>query len=220
MSYTAACSAAAAQGLAVLGGFHGGTEDGLPPDCQSLLLLGPAPDFWPVFRQSAEFRDAMPDPIDRWSARIIPQLAVDLSAVHLLPFGGPPYAPFLSWAIKSGRAWSSPVGMLVHDTAGLMVSFRGALAFRQRLELPPTGMRPCDKCTAKPCLSACPVDALSAAKGYDTAACHSYLDSDAGETCLTQGCIARRACPVSKGANRDPEQSAHHMTYFHKPRAF
>ncbi|MBR9863675.1 MAG: ferredoxin [Rhodobacteraceae bacterium] len=220
MSYAAVCSAATAQGLDVLGGFHGGVEDGLPAGCQTLLLLGPAPDFWPQFRQSVEYCDRLPDPVDRWSTRVIPQLADELHATPFLPFGGPPYAPFLSWALKTNRAWSSPVGMLVHDTAGLMVSFRGALAFRQKLDLPPTGLRPCDSCTAKPCLSACPVDALSAAEGYDTAACHDYLDTADGQNCLSSGCKARRACPVSAGANRDPEQSAHHMKYFHKPRAF
>ncbi|GGA31346.1 ferredoxin [Neptunicoccus cionae] len=220
MSYAAACTAAKAQGLDVLGGFHGGAEDGLPEGCETLLLLGPAQDFWPLFQQSPEFLDSAPDPMDRWSTRVIGQLSQDLQATPFMPFGGPPYAPFLSWAIKTRRAWSSPVGMLVHDTAGLMVSFRGALAFRSRLSLPATGNRPCDNCTAKPCLSACPVDALSAAKGYDTMACHGYLDTAEGQSCLSTGCIARRACPVSDGANRDPAQSAHHMKYFHKPRVF
>lgn len=217
MRYKAAQTAAHSHGLALYGGFHGDTSDGLPPDHQTLLLLGPARDFWPRFQLEPEACDGLSDPIDRWSTRVIHALAASLNATPFLPFGGAPYAPFLSWAIKTNRAWSSPVGMLVHDATGLMVSYRGALAFRARLDLPPTAAKPCDRCTAKPCLSACPVDALSAANGYDTDACHAYLNTAAGEPCLTQGCMARRACPVSAGANRSPKQSAHHMSHFHKP---
>lgn len=220
MTYHAALTAARTHGLDIYGGFHGDIFDGLPAEHQTLLMLGPAGDFWTRFQREPEYRDRRPDPIDRWSTRVIQTLAAQLDATPFLPFGGPPYAPFLSWAIKTGRAWSSPVGMLVHDTTGLMVSYRGALAFRGRLTLPPTGAKPCDGCAAKPCLSACPVDALSAEKGYDTAACHDYLTTRAGQSCLSQGCIARRACPVSAGANRSPAQSAHHMSYFHNPTAF
>lgn len=220
MIYAAALTAAQACGLDIYGGLHGGADDGLPADHQTLLLLGPAPDFWARVQQEPELCDGLSDPIDRWSTRVIHALAAQLDAMPFLPFGGPPYAPFLSWAMKTKRAWSSPVGMLVHDRAGLMVSYRGALAFRGRLDLPPTGAKPCDTCAAKPCLSACPVDALSAEKGYSTDACHGYLNSPAGQSCLSQGCIARRACPVSAGANRSAAQSAHHMSYFHKPMAF
>jgi epoxyqueuosine reductase QueG len=97
-----------------------------------------------------------------------------------------------------------------------MVSFRGALALREAIELPPKPTAsPCTSCADKPCITACPVDALSAAKGYDTAACHSHLNTDAGQSCLSSGCTARIACPISAGAKRSPRQSAFHMSYFH-----
>jgi epoxyqueuosine reductase len=53
-------------------------------------------------------------------------MACDLGAKALFPFGGPPWHPFIAWAKRSGRAWESPVGFLVHDQAGLMVSYRAA----------------------------------------------------------------------------------------------
>jgi hypothetical protein len=139
-----------------------------------------------------------------------------LGAEPLFPFGGAPYLPFLRWAIASGRAWQSPAGMLVHDVAGLMVSYRGALRFSQNIELPPTSASPCTTCVGQPCVTACPVDALSAARGYDVAACHGFLDTPPGDDCLSQGCKARRVCPVSQAFGRDPEQSAFHMSYFHR----
>jgi epoxyqueuosine reductase QueG len=97
-----------------------------------------------------------------------------------------------------------------------MVSFRGALALRERLELPsPPPGPPCETCTDQPCLTACPVGALGG-DGYDTTACHDFLDSSAGADCLSAGCRVRRACPASKQYGRLPDQSAHHMRYFHR----
>ncbi len=206
-------AAALDNGLDVYGAFHPDTDDF--SQAASLVLLGPAADFWSVFTASDIYNDDQPDPVDRWSADVIPRIAQSLGARPIFPFGGPPYAPFLSWAKTSGRAWDAPVGMLVHDLTGLMVSYRGALAFDTKLTLPEqTFQNPCETCTTKPCLTACPVGALSSERSYDVPACYDYIDTDAGNTCLTQGCLVRRACPASTGAGRLTEQSALHMRAF------
>lgn len=210
---------AAAQQLVVLGGFAAGPHDGLPPGTETLLLLGPKePGFWPHLKAQPEWRDylqGVPDPVDRWSRRVIGTMACDLGAKALFPFTGPPWHPFYQWALKSGRCWDSPVRLLVHDTAGLFVSFRGALALKDAIALPAAPLRPCDTCVAKPCLTACPVGALDGA-GYDVPTCHAYLGTEAGQDCMTMGCAVRRACPLSPGYARMPEQSAYHMGQFHK----
>jgi hypothetical protein len=204
---------AGGRGLAVLGAFHPGPGDGAPAGCGTLVLLGPdEPGFWTVFSAAPECRDGAPDPLDRWSRRVIGTLARRLGAQPVFPFGGPPHAPFVAWAVAGGHAWTSPVGLLVHDVAGLFVSFRGALGLADRLDLPPPGRRPCDACPA-PCLTACPAGALTGA-GYDVATCHAFLDTPAGGGCMDRGCAVRRACPVGRG--RRPEaQSAFHMADFH-----
>ncbi len=200
-------------GLAVLGAFHPVVGDGAPPGCGTLVLLGPqGPGFWAVFRASAEFGDGAPDPLNRWSERVIGALAAALGGMALFPFGGPPWPPFTAWARRSGEAWDSPVGLLVHSRHGLFVSYRGALALPARLALPAAVARPCDAC-AKPCLGACPVGALSG-DGYDLAACHGWLDGAAGRDCLDRGCAVRRACPVGRDL-RPEAQSAFHMRAFH-----
>ena len=157
--------------------------------------------------------DGKPDPVDRWSRRTIGTIACDLGAKALFPFGGPPYHPFYRWALKSGRIWDSPVRLLVSADQGLMVSFRGALALKERVDLPAPTAKPCEDCE-KPCLTACPADALNG-NGYDVPACHVFLDTPAGQPCLSQGCEVRRACPVSQGYARLTEQSAYHMRRFH-----
>ncbi len=205
----------AAHHLAILGGFHPGADDAVPPGTQTLLLLGPAePGFWAHLTAQPEWQDGQPDPIDRWSRRVIGRIACDLGAKALFPFGGPPYHPFYRWAQRTGRIWDSPVRLLVSADQGLMVSFRGALALKDRVALPDPAQRPCDNCAA-PCLTACPATALTA-DGYDIPACHAFLDTAQGTPCMTQGCAVRRACPASHAYARLAPQSAYHMRRFHK----
>ena len=160
------------------------------------------------------------DPLDRWSRRVISGIAQNMGAEPLFPFGGPPYQPFPDWALMSGRCWTSPVRLLVHDRTGLMVSFRGALGFDIAVDddvPPPEGAddqgRPCDSCDGQPCISACPVGALSE-HGYDVGRCKAYLRTDSGQDCMERGCAARRSCPFSAGAGRSHSQSAFHMKAF------
>jgi hypothetical protein len=213
-AYDALQTQAMARSLTVLGGFHPVAADKAPAGCGTLLLLGPdEPAFWPAFTQSREYRDGSPDAMDRWSTRVIGAWAGEMGAEALYPFGGAPYLPFFSWATRTERTHASPIRLLVHDTAGLFVSFRGALALPDRIALPAAPPRPCDSCPDRPCLTACPVDALGG-DGYDVPACKAYLATEPGQDCMSEGCAARRACPISKSWGRDPAQSAYHMRYF------
>lgn len=176
-----------------------------------VVLLGPKePGFWLAFTGSPEWQDGQPDPIDRWSHRVISKIAVRYHAEPLFPFG-PQAANFLGLALESGAAWSSPVGMLVHDNAGLMISYRGALRLDHQIERA-IHQSPCPSCT-RPCTKACPVGALSE-NGYDIPKCKTYLKTLEGADCLQNGCLARRVCPVSGAYARNPAQSGYHMRKF------
>ncbi|MFN3970253.1 MAG: ferredoxin [Gemmobacter sp.] len=202
--------------LVLLGGFAAEDADAsLPRGTRTMLMIGPGPGFWPHLTTTAEWHDSQPDPVDRWSRRVIGRIACDLGARALFPFGGPPYAPFYRWALRTGRVHESPVRLLVHDTQGLMVSFRGALALKHATPLPAPPPPPCATCATRPCLTACPPRALTG-EGYDIPACHAFLDTTAGDSCMGQGCAVRRACPVSQRYDRMPEQSAYHMGRFHR----
>lgn len=180
----------------------------------TVVLLGPRePGFWAAFSASCEYQDGEPDPLDRWSKRVISDLAEKLDGAAIFPSDGPPYAPFMTWAVDSGQAWQSPVGMLVHARAGLMVSYRGALRLPELYELPSPAAKPCESC-AQPCLEACPVAALNASHVYDVPACKTHASAPEGISCRTEGCLVRRICPVSQTHGRLPEQSAFHMRSF------
>lgn len=176
----------------------------------TITLIGPdEPAFWPIFSGTQEYHDGQPDPMDRWSKRVISDVAATLGAEPLFPFGGPPYAPFFTWAKNSGLFWASPIDFLVHAELGLFVSFRGAIRWQEETATHHIA-KPCDTCTA-PCTTACPVGAFR--DGYDVAACKAHVGSDAGTDCRSRGCLARRACPVGAGT-RLPAQSAFHMEAF------
>lgn len=217
MTLAAIETRAARDALAVFGAFHPTPDDNAPEGCGTVILLGPRePGFWAHVTAAPEFTDNAPDPLDRWSERVIGALAAEVGGHALFPFGGPPFLPFYAWALRSGRAWRSPVSLLVHDTAGLMLSFRGALTIPSRLPLPvPQGNSPCEGCTTQPCRAACPVGALTAA-GYATDACHRELHERDRAGCMASGCAARRACPLSRSYGRLAEQSAFHMAQFHR----
>lgn len=202
-------AALAARHLAVMGLVRGDVPEGV----ESLVLLGPLePGFWQHFTGSEEYRDGAPDPLDRWSARVIGALAEALGAQAFFPFGGPPHQPFIRWAKASGRAHDSPVGLLVHDSAGMMVSYRGALGFGFALEGPEPGPSPCLSCADQPCRTACPADAFASGL-YDVPACKADLERK-GNDCMERGCAVRRACPLSRAYGRVEAQSAFHMRAF------
>ena len=208
-------------GLRLRGAFHPAPEDRVPPmaDDQSvgtLVLLGAiGGSLWPTFARAPEHGDGLPDALDRWSSRVIGALAAEFGAEPLFPFGGPPYHPFVAWAKRAEPVTESPLGMLIHPEYGLFHAYRGALAFAERLALPPrpAADHPCDSCAGKPCLTACPVGAF-AAKGYDVDACGAHILGPDGAACLEGGCLARLACPVGRENQYGAQQAAFHMAAF------
>ena len=91
---------------------------------------------WGAFAASPEAHDGLEHPLDRFSRRVIEALARDLGALALFPFGGPPYWPFQQWARRAEPVHPSPIGLLIHPRYGLWHSYRGALGFREALDIP------------------------------------------------------------------------------------
>jgi len=213
--------AATPAGLRLRGGFHPAVDDSVPVlrDGRmpaTLLLIGNVgPSLWSAFSRSAEAHDGAPHPLNRWTQRIIAAIARDVGSEPLFPFGGPPYLPFQRWAMRAEPVAPSPLGILIHPDFGLWHAYRGALAFAERLALPPRveKARPCDSCVDRPCPSACPVGAFSG-RGYDVPACVGHIGGSAGEACMDRGCLARRACPVGPEYAYDPTQARFHMIAF------
>lgn len=188
----------------------------MPIPAATIALLGwVGSECWDAFAASPEAADGERNPLDRWSRGRIDAIAADRGATALYPFAGPPWLPFQRWAMKAEPVTVSPLGILIHPDWGLWHSYRGALAFTERLDLPPMPTRasPCASCAEKPCLTTCPVSAFSNA-GYDVTGCRSHIATPSGAECLSGGCLARAACPVGPEHRYAPTQAAFHMRAF------
>jgi hypothetical protein len=218
--------AALAAGLTPRGGFLAAPGDGVPeaapgqPAACVVLLGAVGGSLWPAFSDAPEAGDDQPDPLDRWSRRVVSELAASFGGRALFPFGGPPWLPFQRWAARAEPVAPSPLGLFIHPRHGLWHSYRGALAFAQPLAgLPPREAlpSPCESCAERPCLTACPVGAFAREEGvtrYDTQACAAHISVPAGRDCLQGGCRARRACPVAPHLAPGRAQNEFHMGAF------
>ena len=206
-------AAARRTGLAVVGSFHPEEEDKAPGGAETLVLFGAdGPDMWEAFAASPEHADGQAHPMDRWSTRVIGALGVELEAEAFFPFGGPPWHPFQRWAERGEGAVASPVQMQATAARGLWTSYRGALAFRERIALPARVLKnACQDCPA-PCLAACPVDAFASGR-YDVPHCTAHVQSEAGMACRT-GCLVRKACPAGKALVLPKAERIFHMDAF------
>lgn len=204
------------EGFVPLGWFEPNAEDRLPAKARFVILIGNAgPE---MFRRFARARDPRHDLLDDWTRVVIDGIAADLEVSAAYPFDAPPL-PFLSWARRAGAGHVSPLGLNIHPTYGLWHAYRAALLFPVVFDFPGQsgGAHPCETCVGRPCLSACPVSAFDG-KAYDVAACGRHILSPAGEACMTDGCLARRACPIGQGFRYEPEQMRFHMRAFAKAR--
>lgn len=211
---------ARAYGLIARGGFHPAADDAVPGladgrPAKTVVLIGNAGDaLWPVFSTSPEAGDGQPHPLDRWSRRVIGDIAAEFGGDACFPGDGPPWLPFVAWARRAEPVIESPIGILVHPDYGLWHAYRGAILLDRAIALPAPDHRPppCDTCPDQPCRRACPVGAF-APGGYDVTACTDFLSSAEGARCGS-GCLARRACPVGQQYNYPRAQQALHLDAF------
>ena len=211
-------------GLIVRGAFRPTIADLSETDLQAdtvlrLILIGNAgAAMWRAF---APFIDGDPNPLDRWTRRIVDPVADWLGARAVYPFDDPP-PPIQRWAMQAERLRPSPLGILIHPQYGLWHAYRAVLVFHdgvesehEALQSTPeeTPAHPCDSCIEKPCLKTCPVGAFSTAV-YDLSACAPYLAGIEGGSCTSGGCQARNACPVGREWRYTEAQIAFHMAAF------
>lgn len=205
-------------GLIPRGAIHLDASEARALNANTLVLIGHAgSSIWPHFLEWQKSQPApLQNPLDTWSEKVITEVATSLNARAIFP-SQKPYQPFQQWAMRAEGLKPSPLGILIHPTYGLWHAYRGAIVFADEILIQSDEKlsHPCDLCIGKPCLSTCPVGAFSAA-GYDVETCRNYLASKAGESCMSQGCKARLACPVGAEFRYGDEQMRFHMNAFAK----
>lgn len=185
--------------------------DAVPDAAQSLVLIGNAgSELWP-FLEAAIDGDA--HPLDRWTKTALDPLSERFGAAAVYPFQRP-HLPFLSWAQRAEGLQPGPLGLFVHPDFGPWHAYRAAFLFSEKFAEEVTRRPPpCETCDEKPCLMACPVNAVSV-DGVNVSSCKSWLGDNRTGACMTGGCRARSACPVGKEWEYQPAHAAFHMRAF------
>jgi hypothetical protein len=216
-------AALAGDGLILRGGIDFAPGEAAPPGpsgepARAVLLVGHAgPSIW---RHFTAWRAAQPpglvDPLDTWSRQVIGAVAARFGARAVSP-SDRPWLPFQAWAMRAEGLRPSPLGILMHPVFGTWHAYRGALLFDAPLAPgsaePHAMLHPCDACSGKPCLKACPVGAHGEG-GFAYEACLGHVRSDAGTVCAAGGCLDRNACPVGAEHRYGADQQAFHMAAF------
>ncbi len=201
----------AAYGFCLRGTFNQEGQDGT-----SVLIGNLGGDLWPLFKAT---KPKGKNPLDRYTKKVLEEIAKEVGAEVYFPFEGPPFHPFQKWAQLAEPVFPSPIGPLVHPIYGLWHAYRALFVFKDKLnseDLLRGTKSPCDTCLDKPCLSTCPVAAFSQTKGYDVAKCIRHLKTAEGDDCMKKGCRARRACPIGVQYIYPSEMAQFHMGQFVK----
>jgi hypothetical protein len=218
-------------GMVILGGFHLQRDEAASfarSNCAiaGLVVASHGRDMWQTFQQSVFYKDQLPDPLDRWTRSVLEKLASKTGSGLALPFDSP-FPPFQEWAKRASGISNSPLGILMHPEFGLWFGLRGVFFFEVNVEnqevnkliqLRISDENLCDKCIEKPCLSHCPVNAFDKT-GLNVETCFSHLEKTINLSfqpdCLSNGCVARDACPVGTHHKYCDEQLQFHMNSYY-----
>jgi ferredoxin len=191
-------------------------EAELSDSWQALLLVGNSgPQMWQCM--PADYRDRR-DPVDEYAFDTVTQvLSVHLQTTDwqiLFPAvaeNTPPECPPLQQlGALAGWHHPSPLGTGINDRSGLWFAYRAVVGISS--PMPAAGMAetksPCLSCSAQPCVSACPAEAISYQRMPDMHACATFR-LQPQSPCVDR-CEARLACPVATAKQYSKAQLAHH----------
>ena len=185
-------------------------------ECSQVLLVGNGgPAFWRSFAQQ---KPETSDPVDSFVRQIVERCFAEYwgNIERLWLYPSPTFFPVSPFGIQAGWHRPSPLGQGIHAHYGLWFAYRAMLGVPgSEFQVPSRSeperdidKSPCEICIDKPCLQACPVQALTNTEPPDIAAClhHRWKEQS---TCRDR-CLARLACPVGKEHQYDLEQIQYH----------
>ncbi len=165
------------------------------PEAETIVVIGNGGGaFWKHFRAYVETRPGYlqqhEHPLDDYTVEVIGAgLAPLLDEVRLryrliypFQFFSGLTVSFRHLAQAAGLAGPSILGLQIHPTYGPWMALRAAILIDQNLKALPAlsvpavaqGFDPCPTCVERPCLAACPAQAISAEKGWDVPSCAQH----------------------------------------------
>jgi hypothetical protein len=179
--------------------------------------------FWSAYRDHLGRHPEHADrahPLDDFTASVLATHALPVAAemgLHpelRLPVQDtiPPLS-FVHLAEAAGLGRRGLLGVLLHPEFGPWMALRGALLVDEAepAARPAAGFDPCPACRERPCLAACPGDAVAHPEGWNVARCIAFrVDSGEHNPCLDR-CHARVACVYGRRHVYPSDALAHHQ---------
>ena len=179
---------------------------------QRLVLLGNAgKEFWPAI-QAHGMADV--DPVDNYSLemgqRFVAEYVDGVSAEFIYPAG--PLIPLQQIGKLAGWHHDSPLGLGISAKWGVWFAYRVAFLIDAPLPLvqEAPSQSPCDSCIDKPCMSACPAQAVLGIGKFEFTSCATHRHQP-GSGCADR-CLSRLACPIAPEHRYPIEQVQYHYS--------
>lgn len=175
--------------------------------------------FWAAFREFAAAAPETAHPLDTFTAAILTSQALPI-AERLglrpelrLPFerSEPPLS-FVHLAEAAGLGHRGLLGVLLHPEFGPWMALRGALLVDEApvTARPAAGFDPCATCSERPCVTACPGEAIAFPDGWDVPRCIDFRVAQRDANPCADRCHARIACVYGRTHVYPPDALAHH----------
>jgi hypothetical protein len=162
----------------------------------ALIVGSGGPAFFDRFEREPEAADGAPNPLDRYTARVVAGAAraalEPLAIAHAVGFpfvDSRPLIPFQRIGRAAGLGGPGPLGLQIHPQFGPWWAYRALIVLDRPLPPAPPPGDGCAGCAA-PCVAACPAGAVRRS-GFEVAACHARRL--VAEPCRLS-CDARIAC--------------------------
>lgn len=195
------------------------------PGAETVVVVGSGGGaFWDAYRRFCAMHpehERRPDPLDDFTREVVDAACAPLTRHELVrilyPFGfAADGVSFTRLARLAGLGRESLVGVLVHPVYGPWIALRAALLVAQRLEAPrpADGFDPCPTCAERPCIAACPGDAV-AAGGWSVPRCATHR-ARPDDPCAVR-CHARAACVLGPEHRYPDDALAYHQRCAREP---
>jgi ferredoxin len=203
-------------GLNLVGVADGRPYQHLLPDCQTAIVFANGGrDLWTHFLEDlranpshlTETAHPLDDFIGRWIQSVDPNPDSTRRWIQCAEEADV-FIDFRPLAVSAGLGTSSLLGLIIHPEYGLWVSMRAVLLSTEILEATTTKTKPspCVQCVDRPCISACPANAVTLS-GWSVQQCATFH----GESTLCANqCHSRQACPVGVSHRHSDLQHTYH----------
>lgn len=114
-------------------------EDLLAGAAGAVIVGSGGPAFFDLFEREPEAADGAPNPLDRYTARIVPRAAgaalasLDIAQAFAFPFDAQPLIPFQRIGRAAGLGGPGPLGLQIHPRFGPWWAYRALLVLDRAL---------------------------------------------------------------------------------------